>query len=590
MMLRSLVVAAAAAVAAADLAAERRYEAEPKVRMEPSVESFGGRNWEVLRRADAGDSVRLYFFLKHSDAELKDFEATLFDRADPRSANYGQWLSAAEVTERLAARPEAVDAVEELLRAYGAEEVDMNRERDVLRVELPAPIVEQLLHTELAVFSHKRFPEVRVVRAARAYHLPASVAEYVSFVGELVRLPRVDPPVPVPLPEVSDLEPETSLRGAQVERRLADSPFGSCGSKFSAVTPAVLNAQYGIPTLAESDVADGNSMAVAEFQYQFYDDADLKAFAGSCGTDQTSVDTTHGVNVAVVCKIGGCIEALLDIEYIGAMADPIPLSVYYSSSYSLLDWIDGIMKKESPELVHSVSYGNDEAQQTSTQYMQSVNTEFMKAGSMGVSILFASGDQGVWGREGVGSKFHPDFPAGSPYVTAVGGTDFATKSKLGEETTWSAGGGGFSDTFDTPDWQADAVKGYLNSGVDLPASSFYNAGGRAYPDVAALGGQVNPYFVSYGGGSSSGGVAGTSASCPVVASVFAQLNNLRLSAGKSSLGFLNPFIYQNGDAFNDVTTGENNANAGTGFKATTGWDPATGMGTPNFDKLKALVV
>ena len=60
-------------------------------------------------------------------------------------------------------------------------------------------------------------------------------------------------------------------------------------------------------------------------------------------------------------------------------------------------------------------------------------------GARGLSILFASGDQGVWGREGqAGDTFHPDFPAASPYVTAVGGTDFATQSVVGDETTWES--------------------------------------------------------------------------------------------------------------------------------------------------------
>ena len=71
----------------------------------------------------------------------------------------------------------------------------------------------------------------------------------------------------------------------------------------------------------------------------------------------------------------------------------------------------------------------------------------MKLSVRGVSILFASGDQGVCGREGCGflkHKFHPDFPAASPYITAVGGTDFETKGVIGAETAWSAGGGGFS--------------------------------------------------------------------------------------------------------------------------------------------------
>merc|ERR1711907_467573 len=128
---------------------------------------------------------------------------------------------------------------------------------------------------------------------------------------------------------------------------------------------------------------------------------------------------------------------------------------------------------------------------------------------------------------------HPDFPGGSPYITAVGGTDFVS-DEIGDESAWSAGGGGFSDTFARPSWQDDAVKSYLGSKeAELPPSSYYNSTGRGYPDVAALGGQKTPYCVATGGRFT--GVAGTSASCPVVAGVFALLNNERLTAGKSPL-------------------------------------------------------
>lgn len=68
----------------------------------------------------------------------------------------------------------------------------------------------------------------------------------------------------------------------------------------------------------------------------------------------------------------------------------------------MLDWVDQVLAMDEPPLVHSVSYGNDEVQQTSTEYMVAVNEQFMIAGSQGLSILFASGDQGVWGRSGVG--------------------------------------------------------------------------------------------------------------------------------------------------------------------------------------------
>ena len=197
----------------------------------------------------------------------------------------------------------------------------------------------------------------------------------------------------------------------------------------------------------------------------------------------------------------------------------------------------------SPPLVHSVSYGNDEAQQTSTEFMLEANTAFMKLGAMGISVLFASGDQGVLGREGKAAKYHPDFPAASPYITAVGGTDFATKGVIGAEKAWTQGGGGFSNTFAIPAYQKDAVAAYLSAaGSSLPAAAKWNATGRAYPDVAALGGQANAYCIR--AGSMFAGVAGTSASCPVVAAVIAKLNELRLAKGGKALGFLNPWIYK----------------------------------------------
>ncbi len=121
-----------------------------------------------------------------------------------------------------------------------------------------------------------------------------------------------------------------------------------------------------------------------------YISADLDKFNSACGVN-AQVTTTIGGNNPVLCEKGGCVEALLDIEYIGAVANPIPLTVWYSGTYSLLDWVNSIMELTTPPLVNSVSYGNDEVQQTSAEYMDSCNDQFMAAGSMGLSLLFASG-------------------------------------------------------------------------------------------------------------------------------------------------------------------------------------------------------
>merc|ERR1712050_366969 len=96
--------------------------------------------------------------------------------------------------------------------------------------------------------------------------------------------------------------------------------------------------------------------------------------------------------------------------------------------------------------------------------------------------------------------------------------------------------------------------------------------GRAYPDISA---QASNFFVW--AGLPMPGVAGTSCASPTAAGIFSLLNDLRLQNGKSSLGFLNPFIYEHADAFNDITTGSNDGCGffSEGWPAKQGWDAVT---------------
>ncbi|KAI1781926.1 peptidase S8/S53 domain-containing protein [Ganoderma leucocontextum] len=105
------------------------------------------------------------------------------------------------------------------------------------------------------------------------------------------------------------------------------------------------------------------------------------------------------------------------------------------------------------------------------------------------------------------------------------------------------------------------------------------------PYISAAG--VN-YQVNIGGEISS--VSGTSASTPLVASMIALLNDRLVAAGKPTMGFLNPFLYSTGaSAFTDITTGSNPGCGTNGFPASKGWDPVTGLGTPDFNKLLTAV-
>ena len=87
------------------------------------------------------------------------------------------------------------------------------------------------------------------------------------------------------------------------------------------------------------------------------------------------------------------------------------------------------------------------------------------------------------------------------------------------------------------------------------------------------------------------GIAGTSCASPTAAGVIALLNDARLLAGKSTLGFLNPFIYSQSAEFNDILKGASNGcDDENGWPAATGWDAVTGVGTPNYKKLVAAAL
>jgi len=184
-------------------------------------------------------------------------------------------------------------------------------------------------------------------------------------------------------------------------------------------------------------------------------------------------------------------------------------------------------------------------------------------------------------------KLYPSWPASSPWVTAVGSTRFIKQDVTQPEmaTDQFGSGGGFSTDFDQFKDQKSAVAQYLKVAKDLPPAWVFPASGRATPDVSALG---EGYQVIVGGQVQT--VGGTSASTPTFASLVGLLNEARLKAGKPAMGHLNPFLYQNPDAFTDITVGTNaigrsGQQVQYGYRCAPGWDPATGLGTPKFGKM-----
>ena len=160
----------------------------------------------------------------------------------------------------------------------------------------------------------------------------------------------------------------------------------------------------------------------------------------------------------------------------------------------------------------------------------------------------------------------------------------ATTGFDGPEVAADFSGGGFSNIFPRPSYQADVVDSYLSTLGDTNAGLF-NTTGRAFPDVST---QSVSFEIRSGGAWEL--VDGTSAASPTFASIIALLNDRLIAAGKSPLGFLNPFLYSTGaSALNDITSGSNPGCNTNGFPARSGWDPVTGLGTPDFNKLLSAI-
>jgi len=256
--------------------------------------------------------------------------------------------------------------------------------------------------------------------------------------------------------------------------------------------------------------------------------------------------------------------------------------------------------------VISISYGGQEFDLPAA-YQQRQCAEYMKLGLQGITLVFASGDSGVAGPDGDdsnngclgedGSVFSPTFPNSCPYVTNAGSTTLPPGANVNTDsevaTTRFGSGGGFSNLYPIPDYQATAVANFFKT-ADPPYASYssfdltdpgadgglYNKLGRAYPDVSAVGDNV----VIFNGGEE-GLIGGTSCAAPCFASIILRINEERIAAGKATVGFVNPVLYANPTAFHDITIGTNPGCGTVGFSAAKGWDPVTGLGTPDFPAL-----
>ena len=365
---------------------------------------------------------------------------------------------------------------------------------------------------------------------------------------------------------------------------------GVAAAVGGSFTPLDLAKIYRMP--AGTDGA-GQHLAIIELGGGF-GQGDLDTYFSGLGMATptvTAVGIDGAANAAGQDPSGADGEVLLDIEVAGAIAPKAAIVVYFApnTDAGFLDAISAAAHATPTPSAMSISWGQSEDTWTA-QARTAMDQAFADATAMGVTVTAAAGDSGSGDSPAGGARAHVDFPASSPHVLACGGTTLVADSVTGtisSEKVWNNGpgrgatGGGVSDTFGQPPWQANAgvpVRGQHHR------SSKPNTAGRGVPDVAADADPTTGYQVFVDGKAMVFG--GTSAVAPLWAALVCRFCQ---SLGHR-LGLLQPALYAStqpglaSPGFRDITTGDNGR-----YRAGPGWDPCTGLGVPDGAALLAVL-
>jgi len=521
--------------------------------------------WEVTgENAELTGRIDVLVGLRRSN---KDKMQEIFQESStPGHQHYLEHASWQQMGDMIRPSEEAIGATIGMLAANGATDISVANHGDYVKASVPLDQLEKL--TEGTFQTFKQTSTGRLMkRLTGGVRLPAAVAKHV--------------------------ETFTGLHGFPLDNKI----LRGNSTAGKVVTPAVINKAYGIDQKTVKRSGKPNIQAIGQFQGQYVSTTDLSKFCQDYDAQaDCSISKFIGKNTAT--RPG--VESMLDTEYITGVADGVTTWVYSYPSVDfcsdLLTWAGDVAAESTHPFVVSLSYGSQKIDFCDSATRNRLSEDVQKLGAMGITVLIASGDDGSGGMSRQGSnngKLSPSFPASIPTALAVGATFFES-GLSGEEmaTTQFGSGGGFSYDYDMPSYQSAAIKAYLAKNPKTGTAS-YAENGRGSPDVALLGEQFEVYTSGYFGGLEKIAVGGTSASTPSWGAIISLLNEECLSAseGKKTLGFVNPLLYQNADAFNDITKGSNavGENAASGWKCTEGWDAATGLGTPKFTNLQSVV-
>ncbi|KAH9009181.1 subtilisin-like protein [Lactarius hengduanensis] len=538
-------------------------------------------NWEPLGLPTAHTTIDLYIALKpYRENALVGALNEVSDPRHPRHVSstihslriYGMHLSREQVADIVAPHPYTVQLVHSWLEHHRVTSSSVSVTHGGSFLTVTAVSVSQandLLGASYQLYTHTKTNET-IVRTL-GYSLPVVLHGHVQTVAPTTFFSSLLTQWQTTLnrSDVAAVGPGKSPSGEPVTMPLS--------RRNPHTTPAFLRWLYRTVTYVPSAM-DRNKVGVAGYNREYPSPADLTSYMRKYRPD--GIDATYVVELVNggeyhPDKPGK--EANVDIQLSEAMTYPTP-HIFYSTKSSpdndvYLAWLNAVLSKENVPQTITTSYGALE-KAYAKDYAIELCRLFAQLGTRGASVLFASGDDGV-GRGDCTARFTPLFPATCPYVTAVGGT-----TSFWPEEAASLSGGGFSEYFVHPEYQQQAVSTFLDN-LGQQYSGLYNRSGRGIPDISAQAMTIPSLYKGQDIMSK-----GTSCSAPIVAGIISLLNDYRLSQGKPPLGFLNPWLYGGGlNGINDIVSGSNPGCNTDGFSAVVGWDPVTGLGTPDFLRL-----
>lgn len=548
--------------------------------------------WSLSHQASADAIVHLRVALLHAHKKYIDIAEQV---SDPLSSQYGQYLSADDLQAILPDTTIASESVASWLHENNINDTTLGR--DWVDFSTTVGQANTLLNANFSTYTSKTSDPV--LRTEK-YSLPSNMLDHIDFIY---------PTVHFFAPKKSN-DPVPQL---QARQHFPTGPV-TC-SDGTSTCPSLLKSKYNI-NYVPKDNSSGSQIAIAGFLERYPNVTDWKSFLSKYGLAKTNPApsfTPISVNNGVKSFTGGdlAVEPNLDLDYASVFTGKLPIT-YYSvggcpaelsqpgnkpvpaakvDNEPYLEFLQYVLQQKSPPQVISISYSDDE-QSVPLAYAQKVCDLLAQAAARGISVIGSSGDGGAAGTGSTSTcigpngkhRFVPTFPSSCPWITTVGAT-----ASYGGPSSYSSGG--MSNYFARPSWQTNAVAGYIKA-LNGSHAGLYNKTGRGVPDVSLLG---DNYLTLESGFASRS--SGTSASAPVFAAMIALINDIRLRAKKPALGFLNPILYSDKakTVFRDVADGDQGRGCSDGnwfepgWEALPGWDAVTGLGEPDFDKLRALL-